>query len=210
MQNEHVIPQRKSIRLKGYDYSNPGSYFITTSTRHHMCIFGEVKDATIHLFPIGNIVDECWKAIPQHYPEVRLESVQIMPNHLHAIITLEEHRAHGSQDVSLKNRSLSNIIGSFKSAVTRATHEAGHFRGRTIWQSRFYDHVIRDDVAFYFIQQYIELNPLIWEYSVRNPRSRTISQEELERILITKFGITGAALGMIMSSERLSEVNFKE
>lgn len=212
MKYDPAIHHRQSIRLKEYDYSEPGSYFVNICTRKQMCLFGEVENAEMKLSPLGKIADACWKEIPKHYPAVMLESSQIMPNHIHGIITLPELCRDGACPIPTehKTRSMKNtlfdVVGSFKSAVTKAVHEAGHFVGRPIWQTRFYDHIIRDNISLYFIQQYIELNPLMWEYSRWNPRGKKISLEQFEGILREKFGIEGQAAAIIMGSEKMFDL----
>jgi REP element-mobilizing transposase RayT len=84
------LRKRKSIRLKEYDYSLPGEYFVTICTYDHKCIFGEVMDETIRLSSAGNIVKKYWTEIPRHYTDVDLDTFIIMPNHVHGIIVLTE------------------------------------------------------------------------------------------------------------------------
>jgi REP element-mobilizing transposase RayT len=82
--------QRKSIRLKGFDYSQAGSYFITISTLKKMCLFGEVVDEVMQVNPLGKIVQECWTEIPIHFPIVTTDAFVIMPNHIHGVIFINE------------------------------------------------------------------------------------------------------------------------
>jgi hypothetical protein len=85
--------------------------------------------------------------------------------------------------------SLSTVIGSFKSAVTKQIHERGLGGEKSLWQPRFYDHIIRDDVDHFFIQQYIQLNPIMWDLDSNNPGSRNMPAEILEKILQHKYGL---------------------
>ncbi len=77
---------RRSIRLKGYDYTQPGAYFITICTQNRECLFGEVVDGRMVLNELGQVARECWLAIPDHFPHSRLDEFVIMPNHVHGII----------------------------------------------------------------------------------------------------------------------------
>jgi len=77
---------RRSIRLKGYDYSQAGAYFITIVTQDRACLFGEVVDGEMRLNEAGRIAERCWRAIPDHFPHVRLDEFVIMPNHVHGIL----------------------------------------------------------------------------------------------------------------------------
>jgi len=79
---------RQSIRLQGYDYAQPGAYFVTIVTHNHECLFGDVVDGEMRLNPLGNIVGTCWHDLPNHYPHVQLDAFVIMPNHVHGIIVL--------------------------------------------------------------------------------------------------------------------------
>ncbi|MDH5681100.1 MAG: transposase, partial [Spirochaetota bacterium] len=81
---------RKSIRLKDYDYSQAGFYFVTICTKNRECVFGEVVGGEVVLSHQGQIVEECWKAIPEHYPSVRLDEFVIIPNHVHGILCIEK------------------------------------------------------------------------------------------------------------------------
>jgi hypothetical protein len=98
------------------------------------------------------------------------------------------------------------MIGSYKSGVTRRAHELGIVKGGSIWQPRFFEHIMRDDRSLYFIRQYIEVNPLFWEFDVDNPTARHITIDGFEERLRKKYGITGQALAMIMTSKRISNV----
>ncbi|MEJ2710475.1 MAG: hypothetical protein P8074_22885 [Anaerolineales bacterium] len=93
----HYDPQkhhRRSTRLKGYDYTQSGAYFITICTRQSECIFGEVHDGEIHLNPFGRAALQVWQDLPRHYPYVILGEFCIMPNHVHAIIILTNDHPH--------------------------------------------------------------------------------------------------------------------
>jgi len=86
MQRER--PQRRSIRLKGYDYTQPGGYYVTICTFRKRCVLGQVVGEEVRLDPPGRIVEECWRAIPDHFPRVVLDEFVVMPNHLHGILIL--------------------------------------------------------------------------------------------------------------------------
>jgi REP element-mobilizing transposase RayT len=82
------IHHRCSIRLKEYDYSQAGLYFITTCTQNRECLFGEIAGAEMNVNEYGKIVETVWNELPQHYPNVRLDKFVVMPNHIHGIIAL--------------------------------------------------------------------------------------------------------------------------
>jgi REP element-mobilizing transposase RayT len=89
MANEHLRFHRKSIRLKEYDYSQPGAYFVTLNTHARACIFGEIQGETMILSRSGEIVKIVWELLPNYFP-IRLDEWGIMPNHFHGIIVIED------------------------------------------------------------------------------------------------------------------------
>lgn len=82
----------KSIRLKGYDYARPGEYFITICTMNRKCIWGDIVEGNMQLSDMGQIVDACWRGIPQHIKNTRVDVFQVMPNHLHGIVEILEQQ----------------------------------------------------------------------------------------------------------------------
>ena len=79
---------RESIRLKGYDYSQPGGYFVTIVAQNRECLFGEIAGGEVQLSRAGRIVQQAWMDLPNHYADVVLDEFVIMPNHVHGIIVL--------------------------------------------------------------------------------------------------------------------------
>jgi len=115
-------PQRKSPRLKDYDYAQSGAYFVTLCTYQHRCLFGHVVNEEVHFSPLGRLAVAHMVAIPDHFPSAELDLWVVMPNHVHAIIVLHE-------DGSVH---LTDVIGNYKAAVTRAWRRAqGTFEENT-------------------------------------------------------------------------------
>jgi REP element-mobilizing transposase RayT len=83
-------PARRSIRLKGYDYSQVGAYFVTMVTQARACLFAKIVDGSVVLNDFGKIADECWRAIPDHFAHVELGAFVVMPNHVHGIIVITD------------------------------------------------------------------------------------------------------------------------
>lgn len=178
----------ESIRLKDYDYSQPGAYFITVCTKNRQCIFGNITGGAMILNVGGNVVQQCWQGIPLHYPNVSLDVFVVMPDHVHGIILINERGNEcgsvGSGSVEANNysplpssapqpskfRSPSKTVGSmvrgFKIGVTK------WFRQNTdiydVWQDNYYEHIIRDENAFYRIREYINRNPSNWKNKENN------------------------------------------
>jgi len=93
---------RRSIRLKGYDYSSPGAYFITICTHQRDCLFGEIADGTMQLNQLGQIVSASWQRLPDHFSTVELDAFVVMPNHIHGILVLTDRRGAAlGQHISL-------------------------------------------------------------------------------------------------------------
>src|SRR4029078_8339293 len=83
---------RKSIRLKGYDYSSEGAYYVTIVTQGRKCLFGEIIEGEMHINEYGEIVQKWWHEIPIHFPNVELGAFVIMPNHIHGLIFITTER----------------------------------------------------------------------------------------------------------------------
>ena len=91
---------RRSIRLKGYDYRRPGAYYVTINAQNKACLFGEVVDGEMRLNDAGRVAEECWRAIPDHFPHVELDAFVIMPNHIHGIVWIVDDAFVGAKNVS--------------------------------------------------------------------------------------------------------------
>lgn len=167
--------QRKTIRLKEYDYSQPGEYFVTICTKNHECIFGSIVNGKMDLNEMGRVVDKCWKEISEHFPNVELDEYVIMPNHIHGILMLND--SVGTRHaVSLPERfgkpvpgSLSTIVRSFKSAVTKRINEMHLTDNASLWQPRYYDRIIRSEKELQNIRDYIANNILTLAIETENP-----------------------------------------
>jgi len=160
------IHKCKSIRLKEYDYSQAGWYYITICTKDKMCLFGRVVNGKTILNKIGTIVKKHWEEIPKHFCHVELDEYVVMPNHLHGIIIINNVGVQNFEPQQNKfqhiiPKSLGSIIRAFKSSVTQwcNKNELKYFR----WQRNYYEHIIRSKKSLYNIRQYIINNPLKWE-----------------------------------------------
>ena len=90
MKDIHLKLHRHSIRMKGYDYSSVGAYFVTVVTYQRLCVFGDVVDGEIILNQFGQIVTQTWEWLSAQYPYVELGSYVVMPNHFHGILLIIE------------------------------------------------------------------------------------------------------------------------
>lgn len=146
-----------SFRMRGWDYSAAGFYCVTICTKDKQCCFGDIIEidgepgAAILLSDIGKIVAERWNAIPEQYPHVSLDVHQVMPNHFHGLLFIEEQK---------NGITLGVIINQFKGACTSRIR-AGGYRNFS-WQQRFHDHIVRDEKDLERIRFYIQKNPAAW------------------------------------------------
>ena len=171
------IHHRRSIRLKGYDYTRAGAYFITICVKDKYCLFGKIMNGKMKLNELGQVTETCWIEIPNHFPNTNLDEFVIMPNHVHGIIVLrdtvgERHAVHlryGDQSKKIEQfgkpvpSSIPTIIRSFKSAVTRHINILRQSPGTPVWQRDYYEHIIRNETALNQIRQYIIHNPFRWK-----------------------------------------------
>ncbi|MBQ8868539.1 MAG: transposase [Oscillospiraceae bacterium] len=154
------LPQRKRTRLKDYDYSSTGEYFVTICTHNKRCIFSSVvgqglAPAEIQLSAFGEIVNRELLDLENRYDNIKINKYVIMPNHIHAIIEIDTKSAGASPCPTL-----SDIICTFKSIVTRKCHIINS--KQKMWQTSFYDHIIRDESDYLKIWNYIDTNPAKW------------------------------------------------
>lgn len=161
------LPKRKSIRLKDYDYSQNGAYFVTICTCQREPILGNIRrdDPCGHPFvglsQLGVIAQNHIEVIAQKYG-IKIDKFVIMPNHIHLIVAIENPKGNGHpQGVSLQQ-----IVGGYKSYVANAylkiCKEQGLFMGE-IWQDGYHEHIIRFEKEYLKIWEYIDTNPLKWE-----------------------------------------------
>jgi len=154
----------ESTRLLGWDYAWAGWYYVTICTYDKACFFGDVVDGSVILSVAGQIVAEEWNKTPQIRANIGLDAWVVMPNHLHGIIIINESVETSRRDVStkdgLRSGSLGAVVGQFKSICTKRIRSAGYWDFR--WQTRFYDHLIRDDEDLNRIREYIQNNPIQW------------------------------------------------
>lgn len=153
-------PVRKNMRLKGYDYSNGGYYFITVCTSGKETMLGQIdndvgaiinRPPAVILSEYGNIVEAVLSEIPEHYSEVAIDKHVIMPNHIHLILVVNRGRL-----IIAPTKSVPVIMQQFKQQVTKRI-------GFSLWQKSYYDHVIRNDDEYKRIWTYIDENPSRWQ-----------------------------------------------
>jgi len=183
---------RRSIRLKGYDYTQPGAYFVTICTYQRDEIFGEIINGEMRLSALGKIVREEWLRSAEIRKEIQVfeDEFMIMPNHLHGInwivgadsIRPDMEGAHAMRPNTMRPntmppkpqtpdarraslRRVPRSLGSFIAGFkTSVTSRAGRELDMTgIWQRNYYEHIVRNDRELNNIRWYILNNPLNWQ-----------------------------------------------
>jgi REP element-mobilizing transposase RayT len=184
--------RRQSIRLKGYDYTLPGAYFITICTQNRECLFGDIVDGEMRLNEYGKMVLAVWNEMPEHYQGVDVDAFVVMPNHIHGIVLLNLNVGAGpcaspgaTPDTSRKagqpqgvasTFSLPDAVHRFKSLTTaRYRHGVQQFGwkpfNKRLWQRNYYERIIRDENELNRIRQYIIDNPANWSDDVNYPEN---------------------------------------
>ena len=178
MKHNPNIHHRRSIRLKGYDYSWPGAYFITICTQDRQCLFGKVVGGEMWLNHAGAMAERWWQELNRKFRHIQTDVHIVMPNHVHGIIVIQSVGADLRVCPYMKGAHigapLPEIVQWFKTMTTneyiRRVKNDGWppFPGR-LWQRNYYEHVIRDDQSLYRIRNYILENPLLWHLDRENP-----------------------------------------
>ncbi len=164
---------RHSIRLPGYDYRAPGTYFVTVVAADRDCLLVEPA--------CRSVVERCWRAIPRHLARTRLDLWVVMPNHMHGIIVIDSplppERGDAEQTRRLGRQSLGAIVGNFKSVTARRINRIRRTPGVPVWQRNYYERVVRNDRELQRIREYIALNPARWALDRENPQRTGESDE---------------------------------
>ena len=182
---------RRSTRLKSYDYSRNGAYFITIVTQGHSLLFGDIVDDDLHLNDAGEMVQRCWEEMPNRFPSITMDQFVVMPNHIHGIVVIHQPAADagpplpqpavgaplvGAQATPrVAPAPLGNVIGAFKSLTTLeysrgVDSKAWPAFDRRLWQRNYYEHIIRNERELEDIREYIWNNPLAWDMDSENPK----------------------------------------
>jgi putative transposase len=156
-----------STRLKNHDYSSEGDYYVTICTGNYRKTFGKIVGNKMSLSESGFAALKHWVCLPDRFPEIKLGEFVFMPEHMHGIVRI------------IKNggKSLSEIIGSFKSISSKEIGRVMGIKWGDVWQKRFFDRIIRGDFEYYFVTEYIKNNPL-----KANPENYYKEWYELEEI----------------------------
>ena len=170
-------PKSNSLRLPKYDYSQPGWYFVTLTTRNRSCLFGNLQNRQVVLNDAGRMIETTWKELPQYSSQIELDIFQVMPDHFHGILIIKpksitdvEGESCDSIRLSESAESLSliTLMQRFKSLTTnrytQGVKEKDWQRfSKKLWETSFYDHVIRNESGLSSVREYIHNNVRKWE-----------------------------------------------
>jgi len=197
--------QRHSLRIKNYNYSLPGAYFITICTYHKENILGYLIDGKMELNVLRKITAREWLRTFQIRKNIQLDKYMVMPNHFHGIIILTEEERHNSLCPYKNNQkpyncrgtmhrahppstyesfgkpisgSIPTIVRGFKSAVTRGIKRLDYPFFYSVWQRNYYEHIIRNERELNRIREYVQNNPLRWQYDRENLEGKPDEIEE--------------------------------
>lgn len=184
------IHHRRSIRLKGYNYSRAGLYFITICCQDRACLFGDVINGKMVLNDAGKMVENEWLKLTERFKQIVLHEYIVMPNHFHAILEitvlataagatpvvapndttqLDDISQQGQpQGIAPAKKTVGDMVGAFQSIVTveyiRGVKTLGwpRFNGK-LWQRNYWDNIIRNEQSYRRISNYIISNPQKWD-----------------------------------------------
>lgn len=170
-------PKRRSIRLRGYDYSQDGAYFITICTYGRECLFGSITEGELSLNEYGLAVRAEWMKTSQVRTNLETDVFVVMPNHFHAVLFIGKttgtarRAATDTREAFGRPRSdsLPTVVRSFKAAVTKLVNDLRGTPGMPVWQRNYYEHVVRGEADLEIIRDYVTGNPGKWSLDAENP-----------------------------------------
>lgn len=155
---------RRSTRLRGRDYSQPGAYFVTIVSQDRAPVFGQVKNGQLRLSDAGRMVLEWFKKLERRFAHVKCDAVVCMPDHIHFVIFIMDTTRQTTGTIQRSLPDLGDIVGWFKTMTTNEyirgvkSHGWPSFNGR-LWQRNYYDHIVRTHESLTRIRRYIIDNP---------------------------------------------------
>jgi putative transposase len=163
---------RRSIRLRGYDYSSAGAYFVTICAQNRMSLFGTICDGIMQMDAAGQMIAGEWQGLVERFPDIELDEYVVMPNHFHGILVINNPRRVWASTRDAPT--LGDMIGAFKSITTHkyiqgVQHEEWPPLERRVWQRNYHEHVIRDEADLQHIRDYVATNPQKWELDQLHP-----------------------------------------
>ena len=162
---------RHSIRLKGFNYSQAGLYFVTTCVEGKKKIFGRVFDGTVILEPAGAAVRDIWLGLDKRFAGARFLDFVVMPNHFHGVVALVDalpRRGAASSASTARSLTLGKIMRAFKSLSAIEVNRTFGRRGGAVWQRNYWEHIVGHAGELRTVREYIRQNPLRWDSDPEN------------------------------------------
>jgi putative transposase len=186
MTSNSAIRHRRSIRVRNYDYSHAGAYFITICAWNKESLFGEIEKGQMQLNAYGEIAIKYWNGIHGHFMHVETDEFIVMPNHVHGVIVVNNCRGEvtspfssgldtmksiiqGGETPPLRRFALGQIVAYFKYQTAKQINQIRNTPGTPVWQRNYYEHIIRSEKDLKSIREYIRYNPLKWDEDEENP-----------------------------------------
>jgi putative transposase len=175
-------PNRKFLRLSNYDYSQPGMYFLTICTHERQSIFGAIDAGYEILNASGTFVESTWHALPHRFPNLKLDTFIVMPNHVHGIVFLESPQSSqkpvAASGAPTDRTSLAHVVRAFKSLSAIGVNKIRMTPHSPVWQRNYYEHIIRTVKSLDVLRRYIKENPATWHSDTENPLRVTTNPNE--------------------------------
>jgi REP-associated tyrosine transposase len=179
----NAVRRRRSLRLRGYDYSQPGMYFVTVCTFGRALLFGNVVEGKVWLNDAGRATGEVWAELPRYYSGLEIDAFVVMPNHIHGIIVLHgtanrppPARGSPASPRPLKGAGTAPLRATLGRAVARFKYESAKrlnamrgTPGAHVWQRNYYEHIIRHGESLRLVRRYVLENPTRWQMDSENP-----------------------------------------
>jgi len=178
------LPDRRSIRWRGYDYSSRGIYFVTICAFERRAIFGSISSGVLVPSLAGRTASEVWFDLPNHHAGLNLDAFVVMPNHIHGILLLCSPATDVVEKTECKDAvvgaglrparrdaNLSEIIRAFKTFSALKINSILGTKGQAVWQRNYFERVVRDGKEMEKVQRYIGENPMRWEFDRENPEA---------------------------------------
>lgn len=181
---------RRTIRLKGYDYSQAGAYFVTVCTQNRECLFGDIVSGEMQNNSAGEMIQRVWNELPVKYSDVAIDEFIVMPNHIHGIIVIEGNDCRGEVSSPALSSSglttnpsiqkggdtppllvptIGRIIAYLKYLSAKQINLFSNSTGTPLWQRNYYERIIRNENELNRIREYIINNPALWLEDENNP-----------------------------------------
>jgi putative transposase len=156
---------RRSVRLKGYDYSQAGAYFVTICIEDRQCLLGDIVKGEMQLNDFGKIVTDQWAKTAEIHKNIELDEWVVMPSHFHGMLIFTDtvgaiHESPLQMTIKQRrNMALPKLIGRFKMLTARNINQLRRTPGSPIGQRNYYEHIVRDKTVLNRIREYINTNP---------------------------------------------------